>query len=225
MSVVRTVSFFAALSLSIGALAGCTAESSDPVVLKGRIGSGSSSTTTKTFGGLTGAEAGLHVTARELHKKGATGRKIDVPVAPDGTFAIDVPSGARWVLTVDGTVAAAEKSALFALAQGKSVLDASVAKAGDVELGAVKVVGGQAIPELPIDGKAGLASALAEAEEVFESAQGAIVEARAAADEARAAAEKAQAEAEAARLAAEKAAKDAAEAAKNVPTPGLPGGS
>jgi hypothetical protein len=221
MSVVRSFSIFAALSLTLASLAGCSAESSDPVVLKGRIGSGSSSSTTKTFGGLTGTEAGLHVTARELHKKGATGRKIDVPVAPDGTFAIDVPSGARWVLTVDGTVAAAEKSALFALAQGKSVLDASVAKAGDVELGAVKVVGGHAIPELPIDGKAGLASALAEADEVFESAQGAIVEARAAAEEARAAAEKALAEADAARAAAEKAAKDAADAAKNVP--GAPG--
>jgi len=221
MSLIRTLSVASVLVVALSSVVGCSSTSSEPVVLKGRLGAGSSSTTTKSFGGLTGTETGLRVAARKLHRRGEVGATVDVLVAPDGSFALDVPSGSRWVLTVDGS---ADKSAIFAWDAGKTVLDATQAAAGEIDLGAVRLLGGQATVEGAIEGKAGVRAALAEAEDVFESAQGALVEARAAVEEARVAAENAKKEADGARAAAEKARKEAEDAAKNLPgVPSLPG--
>jgi hypothetical protein len=221
MSIARTFSFVVVAAVSTLAVGCSSADEGAPssgVTLTGKVGSGS--TATRTFGGVSASDQGLHVVARKLHRKGEPGRNVDVAVGSDGTFRIDVARGSRYVITVDSADA---KSAMISFAGGKNVVAVQAGEGGgQVDVGGVKIVGGEAYTDLAIDGKLGLSAALADLDEVFEAADGAIAsvreaaeEARKAADVARAAAEDARDAAEKAREAAEKARRDAEQAAKD----------
>jgi len=210
MSFVRSLSIVAVAIVSTFAAAGCSSAegaSSDDVTLTGRIGSGS--TSTRAFGGLTASDANLHVVARRVHRRGERGGVVDVAVGPDGTFRLDVARGSRWIVTVDGS---GERSAMVAFGNGgKNVLSVGASEDGAVvDLGGVKISGGQAYADVAIDGRFGLAATLAELDEIYESATGAIEDAREAvaaaqkaAEDARAAADQARSDADDARKAAE----------------------
>lgn len=216
MSIIRTISFVAAVAVSTLAV-GCSSETdeSEKVALSGKVGGGT--VAPRAFGGVNVANGGLHVVARKLHRQGEVGTLVDVPVNGDGSFRLEVPRDSRWVVTVDGADAS---SALVSFASGKSVLSVGASGVPSVDLGAIDVVGGEAYSKLAIEGMAGLAASLAEADEIFQAANGAIANAREAADEARkaadaarAAADKARDDADAARKAAEEAAEKARQAA------------
>lgn len=204
-----------AFALSLFA-AGCSAEAadgSDTVTLTGKVGSGS--TAARDFGGVSIGSGGVHVAARKLHKEGEPGGKVEVLVGPDGSFRLEVARGSRYVVTIDDDQ---DHSAILEIDDGKNVLSVSTGEDGaTVDLGNVTVQGGEAYAEVKIDGKLGLQATLAEADEIFEAANGAILAAREAiaqaekaAEEARQAAEQARDAAEQARDAAEKAAAEAA---------------
>ncbi|MBS2017113.1 MAG: hypothetical protein JST00_29775 [Deltaproteobacteria bacterium] len=217
MSIIRTISLVTAVAVSTLAV-GCSSETddSDKVALSGKV-AGGSTVAPKAFGGVVVANGGLHVVARKLHRRGEAGALVDVPVNADGSFRLEVPRDSRWVVTVDGANAS---SALVSFASGKSVLSVAGSGVPSVDLGAIDVVGGEAYSKLSVEGLAGLDATLAEADEIFQAANGAIANAREAADEARkaadaarAAAEKARGDADAARKAAEEAAEKARQAA------------
>lgn len=215
MSIVRSLSFVVVAAALSTFAAGCASETdSDKVSLTGKVGS-ASTVTPKIFGGVSAANGNLHVVAHKLHRKGEVGGLVDVAVNADGSFKLDVPRGSRWIVTVDG---ADQKSAMLSFAGGKSVLDiAASGDEGKVDLGGIDIVGGEAYSSAVIDAKAGLAAALAELDEIYEAANGAIANAREAADEARKAADAARATADQARSdadAARKAAEEAAEKAR-----------
>lgn len=215
MSIVRSLSFVVVAAVVSTFAAGCASETdSDKVSLTGKVGS-ASSVSPKIFGGVNVANGGLHVVAHKLHKRGEAGGLVDVAVAADGTFELDVPKGSRWLVTVDS---ADQKSAMLSFAGGKSVLDiAAGTELGSLDLGGIDILGGEAYSSVSLEGKAGLAAALAELDEVYQAANGAIASAREAADEARKAADAARAAADQARSdadAARKAAEEAAEKAR-----------
>ncbi|MBX3187267.1 MAG: hypothetical protein KF819_09635 [Labilithrix sp.] len=209
MSIARTISLFVAVTAAL--TVGCSSADSDKVMLTGNIGS--TSTSTKSFGGVTAETSGLHVVARRVYKQGevSTGN-VDVAVSADGSFRLAVDPEARYVVTID---APDQKSALVSWGDGKNVLAVQADGAGaQVDVGGVKIVGGEAYPDVPIDGKRGLRTTLAEIDDVFEAVDGAIANAREAADQARKAAERAREAADQARDAAEQAAEDARKAAE-----------
>lgn len=210
MSFVRSLSIVAVAIVSTFAAAGCSSAEdapSDDVTLAGRIGSGS--TSARAFGGLTASAGNLHVVAHRVHRRGERGGVVDVAVGSDGTFRLDVARGSRWIVTVDG---ASQGSAMLSFGSGgKNVLSVGANEGGAVvDLGGVKIVGGQAYTDVTVDGKFGLAATLAELDEIYESASGAIEDAREAvaaaqkaAEDARAAADQARSDADDARKAAE----------------------
>lgn len=212
MSITRTLSFVLVAAVSTLAVGCSSAEegaSSSNVSLTGKVGSGT--TSTRTFGGVSASDHGLHVVARRLHRQGEAGGIVDVAVGSDGTFRLDVARGSRYVITVD---AADSKSAMIAFGGGKNVIAVPAgAGAGQVDVGGVKIVGGEAYTDLAIDGKLGLSATLADLDEVFEAADGAIASAREAAAEALKAAEAARASADEALDAAERARREAEKAA------------
>lgn len=216
MSIVRSLSFVVVAAALSSFAVGCASEpdDSDKVSLTGKVGS-ASTIAPKIFGGVVVANGNLHVVAHKLHRRGEVGGVVDVAVAADGTFEIDVPKGSRWIVTVDS---ADQKSAMLSFAGGKSVLDISSSSGvGSVDLGGIDIVGGEAYSSISLEGKAGVAAALAELDEIYEAANGAIASAREAADEARKAADAARAAADQARSdadAARKAAEEAAEKAR-----------
>jgi hypothetical protein len=211
MSLARTLSFFVAVTAATLAVGCSSADDSDKVMLTGRIGSGT--TSTKAFGGVSASSGGLHVVARRVHKTGeVTTGNVDVVVGADGTFRLAVDHDARYVVTVDSPD---QKSALISWGNGKNVLAVAAGSSGaQVDVGGVKIMGGEAYPDVTIDGKFGLRTTLAEADDIFTAADGAIASAREAAEQARQAAEQARAAAEQARSAAEQAAEDARRAAE-----------
>ncbi len=211
------------IGLLVGSMAmtGCTAEvasgqgDASKVSLAGRIGGGTIST--RTFVGVTGSGSELKVSARELHKRGAAGRNVTVDVSGDGSFKLDVARGSRWVVTIDD---AQGNSSIVKFGDGESAVSVSADQTsgtGTVDVGNVKIIGGEAATDVIIDGKFGLQSTLVELDDVFEAANGALTEAQKALEEAQKAADDARKAAEDARAAAEdarKAAEDAANAAK-----------
>lgn len=215
MSIVRTLSVVAVALVSAFA-AGCSSNDDGPassnVTLAGKVGSGTASP--RTFGGVSASDHGLHVVARRLHRQGELGGVVDVAVGSDGSFRLDVARGSRYVVTVDSGDA---KSAMIAFGGGKNVIAVPAgASAGLVDVGGINIVGGEAYTDLAIDGKLGLSATLAELDEVFEAADGAIASAREAAEQALKAAEAARQAADQARDAADKA-REAAEKAANAP--------
>ena len=208
MSITRTLSFVvvaAASTLAVGCSSAEESASGSNVTLTGKVGSGS--TAVRTFGGVSASDRGLHVVARKLHRKGEAGGVVDVAIASDGTFRVDVARGARYVITFDS---ADSKSAMITFGGGKNVIAVPTgASAGQVDVGGVKIVGGEAYADLAIDGKLGLSAALADLDEVFEAADGAIASAREAAEQALKAAEDARAAADRALDDAERARREA----------------
>lgn len=202
-----------AVGCSANADDGSTSSKSSDVTLAGNVGGGSG-TTTKTFGGLTSASAGLHVIAHEVHLRGEAGRTVDVAVAADGSFHVGVERGKRWLVTVDD---ADGHSAIVTFANGENVLRVSQGGTSSrVDIGGLHVMGGEASSSVALDGALGIEATLAGLDDVFEAANGAVIAAQQAADDARRAAEdaqnaalNAQADAEAARKAAEEAAQNA----------------
>jgi hypothetical protein len=207
-------------------LGGCGASDDDAsstpgnqVTLRGRVGGGGTTVTPKTFGNVSTDSGSLRVSARELHARGTHGRKVDVAVGPDGSFQVAVARGARWVVTVDDREG---ESAIVTFGDGESAL--SVAGDGGsatIDVGNVRIVGGEARSDVLLDGQFGLEATLAHLDEVFETASGAIIaaeqalaEARKAYEEAFKAAEQALSEAERARTEAERAAEEARRAAE-----------
>ncbi len=220
MSIVRSLSFVVVAAIVSASAIGCASETAEhdasKVTLAGKVAGGNGNVSAKSFGGVTAGAQGLHVIAHRVHRPGDIGGLVDVPVAADGGFHLDVPKDSRWIVTIDS---AGDKSAMISFGTGgKNVLSvAGDAHGGVVDLGSVKISGGEAYADIVIDGKLGLAAALAEADEVIEQANGAIAEARAAvaqaekaAADAVAEANKAVSDAEAARKAAEAAAAAAA---------------
>ena len=215
---------FAATLLVTSMLAACsgsedgpsTTTSSSKVALTGNLGS--SGLAARSFGNLS-EDGSWTITARELHVRGASGRTVDAIVAADGTFRLEVARGARWVVTVDD---AKGGSAIVKFGDGESVV--AVGADGDgatVDVGGIKVVGGEARSSVTIDGKFGLESTLASLDEVFEAANGALLAAQEALSEAQKAAEdalrlanEAEASAEEARRKAEALAAEAEAAAE-----------
>jgi hypothetical protein len=211
MSLFRSISVLG-IVLSVFAV-GCSSaedDSADKLTLQGRIGGGQAST--QAWGNVSIGNGSVQVTARELTKSGTRGRKVGVSVASDGFFRLDVARGARWIITVDGSD---QNSAMVTFGDGENVL---AVKSGEgiasVDVGNVHITGGEAHSDIVIDGKLGLQSTLAELDEVFEDASGAVKKALEAAEDARQAAEDARKAAEDARAAAE-AARKAAEDARN----------
>lgn len=215
---IRSLSFVVVAAVVSTFAAGCSSETDDKVTLTGKVG-GASSVAPKAFGGLDirNGGAGLHVVAHRLHRKGEVGGTVDATVAGDGSFRLDVPRDSRWIVTFESSD---QNSALMSFASGKSVLGIGADGVGSVDLGGIDIVGGEAYAALAIEGKEGLTAALAELDEVYETANGAIASAREAADlarkaadDARATADKARGDADAARKAAEEAAEKARKAA------------
>jgi hypothetical protein len=197
---------------------GCTAEASGPsephVRLSGSLGSGAT-TTAKSFVGVhvDGNGAGLHVAARKLHKRGEAAATVRGVVGTDGKWSLDVTPGARWVVTIDSNDGRSSLvtfgNDMTAVEIGKDVNGATV------DFGNLHIVGGEARSDVKINDYS-IAQTIALSDEVFEAADGALVEAEAAvaaaekaAEEAEKAAEDAQAAAEAAQKAAEEAQKAA----------------
>jgi hypothetical protein len=187
-------------------------EDASKVTLAGRIGTGSVST--RAFVGVSGSGSSLHVAARELHKRGVTGRTVNVDVSGDGSFKLDVARGSRWVVTIDDSVGG---SSIVKFGDGESAISVGSdrsAGTGTVDVGNIHITGGEASCDVVIDGKFGLQSTLVELDDVFQAANGALIEAKAALEEAQKAADDARKAADAARDAADDARK-AAEAAAN----------
>lgn len=189
---------------------GSSESASSRMMLTGNVGGGS--VAAKTFGAISTSKGSLHVTAREVHARGAEGRTVDVVVAGDGSFTVGVERGRRWLLTVDD---ADGKSAIVTFGNGQNVLRVSAdGSASRVDIGSLDLVGGEARASIAFDAKLGIEAALAGLDDVFEAANGAIIAAHEAAQQARQAAEAARDAAENARDAAE-AARKAAEDARN----------
>lgn len=208
------------LAISSAASVGCAAEaagdpsasSADQLVLEGNVGA-SAATTTKSFGAISTAKGQLHVTAREVHVRGTNGRSVDVDVAPDGSFRVDIARGSRWVVTVDD---ADGNSAMVTFGNGNNVLRVRAdGSASRVNIGALELVGGQARSSIALDAALGIEATLAGIDDVFEAANGTVIAAREAAEQAREAAEQARQAAEAARDSAEAARQAAEEARRN----------
>lgn len=220
MSLRSTLSILALACTSFAV--GCSAKTADEgstssrdVTLAGNVnGAAGGGTTAKSFGGLTSANAGLHVVAHEIHVRGTTGRSIDVGVAADGSFHVGLERGKRWLVTVDD---AEGHSAIVTFGNGENVLRVSAdGGASRVDIGGLHVTGGEASSSIELDASLGIEAALAGLDDVFDAADGAVIaareaasDARQAADDARKAAGDALAAAEAARRAAEEAAKNA----------------
>lgn len=206
----------ACMSFAVGCSAnaddGSTSSRSSELTLAGNVGNGSG-TTTKSFGGITAASTGLHVTAHEVHLRGEAGRTVDVAVAADGSFHVGVERGKRWLITVDD---ADGHSAIVTFGNGENVLRVSAdGTSSRVDIGGLQVMGGEATSSVALDAALGLEATLAGLEDVFEAANGAIIAAHEAADDARRAAEDAQRAAQSAQTDAEAARKAAEEAAQN----------
>ena len=193
MTFVRSISLvsFVALAFAQVACGGSDqGSSSDKVTMTGRVGG--NGVATQAFTGIS-TSGGLHVIAHEVHKRGQEGRNVEVNVGKDGWFSVDLDRGARWMITVDD---ASGGSAVVSFG-GKSVI--ATGKDGghaQVDIGSLHVVGGEARCDVTIDGKFDLAATLAEADEIIEAANGAVLEARAAAEEAQKAALAAAADAQ-----------------------------
>jgi hypothetical protein len=212
---IRAFSLVAVVVASFAAV-GCSgsddpASSASTFALSGRIGAGTASgVQPKGFGNvdISNGGANVHVTGRELHKRGESGRKVEADVDGNSSFKLDVPKGSRWVFTVDDK---SGNSALLQFGDGESALDIGASsQSGTVDIGNVNIEGGEARTDIVIDGKlAGVQATLANLDEVFEAADGAVVAAREAAEAAKKAADAARDAAEAARKAAEAAKKAA----------------
>jgi hypothetical protein len=212
MALVRNISIAIA---SFVFVAGCSGsdDAKSTQTLHGRVGTGSGSTSTRSYGGISTANgtAGLRVVAREVHKRGAVGRAVDVALDANGEFRLDVARGARYVVLVESGA----KSAMITLGNRNNVLNVSAnGGAGTVELGNLKLVGGEARSTVQIDGSSGVTFGAAELDDVFADAAGAIKDAEDAIAEAEKAAAEAIKEAEAAVADAQKAAEDARKAAE-----------
>src|SRR5688572_15564919 len=125
------------------AMTGCSTEvirepqeDGSKVSLAGRIGGGDVST--RSFVGVNANGSSLHVSARELHKRGATGRNVTVDVSNDGSFKLDVARGSRWVITVDD---AEGGSSIVKFGDGQSAINVSAGNGtGTVDVGNVHIV-------------------------------------------------------------------------------------
>lgn len=203
-----------AVGCSAGAEDGGTSPASPSVTLAGSVGGSSGGTTTKAFGGIAASSSGLHVVAREVHLRGATGRTVGVAVAADGSFHVGLERGKRWLVTVDD---AEGHSAIVTFGNGENVLRVAAAGSSSrVDIGGLDLIGGEAASSVALGAALGIEATLAGLDDVFEAADGAVLaareaaaDARKAADDARKAASSAQADAEAARRAAEQAAQNA----------------
>ncbi len=185
MTFVRSLSLVSVVALAFASVAcgGSDPGSSDgAVTMTGRVGGSSS---TKTFTGVSTSGENLRVVAHEVHKRGEHGRNVEVNVASDGFFSVDLARGSRWMITVDD---ASGGSAIVSFG-GKSVVAAGKdGGSARVDVGSLHVVGGEAQCDVSIDGKFDLAATLAEADEIIEEANGMILDAQAAAAEAQQAA-------------------------------------
>jgi hypothetical protein len=203
---------FAVLFASTVFAAGCGSSSEDApadrsVTLRGNVGAPSSIGTRIVGNGK--VDGSVHVTAHELHARGASGRNVEGSVATDGTFKLDLARGSRWVVTVDD---AEGESALVSFGNGsQTALEVTNdGAAATVDVGRIAIDGTAAHSTVRIDGAFGLRGSLARTGEVFVDARGALVEA----EQAIAEAERAVQEALAAAAAAVDAAQNAAEAAR-----------
>lgn len=194
ISLVSLVAFV----VGVSSLVGCSADSSAPassepkVTLSGNIPRGGVST--KSFGSVNVNNGSVHVAARKLHRRGEAGGSVDVAVDPNGHFEIDVARGSRYVVTVDD---ADGNSALVTFGNGSGALEVSAdGDAGEVNVGNLSITGGEAKSSVVIDGKLGLAATKADVDEVFEAANGALLEAQAAYEDAMKAAAEALKEAQ-----------------------------
>jgi hypothetical protein len=203
------------LSIAIASfvfVAGCSGsgDGSEPTqTIHGKLAAGASSA--KSYGGISLANgaSSLRVTAREVHKRGAIGRKADVAVDGNGEFRIDVARGSRYIVMVQS----GDKGAMVTLGDGNNVLSVSANGAGStVELGQLQIVGGEARTSVSIDGALGVSFGAAEPDDVFEDVNGALRKAQEAIAEAEKAAQQAIREAEAAVTDAKKAADEARKA-------------
>jgi hypothetical protein len=198
---------------------GCAADtdkdaSSSNVMLTGNVGgsSGAGSAKTQSYGSVSTASAGLHVTAHEVHARGIAGRNVDVTVASDGSFNVGLDRGKRWLITVDD---AEGHSAIVTFGNGQNVLSVSAnSNSSRVDVGGLSVIGGEARSAIQLDTRLGIEATLAGLDDVFEAANGAIIAAQKAVEEARLAAEAALKAADSALDAAEQARKAAEEAAR-----------
>jgi hypothetical protein len=204
-------------SLVAGCSAGTAENGSSPstssaVTLNGSVGGGPISEASFVGFGHTTVRSDLHVVAHELHARGETGRTVDVVVAADGSFHVDVTRGRRWLVTVDDASGA---SAIVTFANGQNVLQVSAeGDAARIDVGGLELVGGEAESEVTWDAHVGVEVALASADDVFEAANGAVIAARDAANEARKAADEARKAGAAAQAAADQARQAAEEAQK-----------
>jgi hypothetical protein len=208
-------SLFAALFVSTVFATGCSsssgpgedADANRSVTLRGSVGAPSTIGTRIVGNGK--VDGSLHVSAHELHARGAHGRNVEGTISADGTFKLDLARGSRWVVTLDD---AENESAIVSFGNGSQTA-LEVTNDGDaatVDIGRVSVDGSAAHSAVRIDGAFGLRASLARTGEVFLDASGALIEA----EKAIAEAERAVQEALAAAAAAVDAAEDAAEAAR-----------
>jgi len=194
---------------------GCSAEAAGPsqpsVRISGSVGGGGA-VHTQSFGNLNVAHGGLHVAARQLVHRGVDGAIVDATVGPDGRWTLDLGNDAsRWVVTVDGTDGETGHSALVSFGDGSSAIEIGKDVNATIDIGNLQVIGGEARTSVKLADYS-IAQTTVLADEVFEAADGALVEAQAAVEAAEKAAEeaeKAAADAEAAAAAAQKAAEDA----------------
>lgn len=195
MSLIRSA-LFGLFVVSSVALGGCSSESEPAsassnegkVTLAGSLANGSVGT--KGFGSVSTNNGSVHISARELHVRGGRGRNIEVTPSADGTFRVDITRGSRWVVTVDDDKG---NSALVTFGNRRSAI--AVNQNGDyakVEIGTLRVVGGEAQASIDLDTRWGLEATLSAADEVFEAANGALIAASEAVELAREATEAAE---------------------------------
>ena len=210
MALVRNISIAIA---SFVFVAGCGGSGSgtDTQTIHGKLGSGAVSA--KSYGGISVASgtSGLHVVAREVHKRGAAGRRVDVVLDANGEFRLDVARGSRFVVMVES----GQKSAMITLGNKNNVLSIGASGSGaTLELGNIRLVGGEARSSIQLDGSTGASFGTADLDDVFEDVNGALKEAQEAVAEAEKAANEAMKDAQAAEADAQKAAEDARRAAE-----------
>ena len=195
MSLARTILVSTAL-VTIAVGCGSSSEQQPATrTISGKLATGGT-TSPRAFGGVSVANggAGLHVVAYQLVKKGERGARIDVPVTTDGRFSIDVSRGARYFIAIEA--AGGQNSVLLNAGAGGNVFDVRAdGSSGAVDVGSVKVVGGQARTSVTLGASSGIALSKALSDEVYQAYDGALKSAQAAVDEARKATEAACADA------------------------------
>jgi Sec-independent protein translocase protein TatA len=213
MSLLRNTALVIASSFVF--VLGCSSgsDSENTQTIRGKLGSGG--TSTQSIGGISvkNGTAGLHVTARAVHKQGGGEAKIvSAPVDGNGEFRLDVARGSRYVVLVESSD---KRSAMVTLGNKNNVVSVGANGNGaSVDLGRVQVVGGEARASVTIDGSTGVSFGTADLDDVFEDVDGALKSVQDAIAEAEKAAAEAIKEAEAASADAQKAADEARKAAE-----------